>query len=116
MASKPDYYKTLGVSKNATADEIKKAFRMLARTNHPDAGGDEGRSDKSAREALTIEADVADFGASIGEVLSDYIRIEDDERYGDASDEHREKMLNREDDPLPYFLRALIHIQNEFLF
>ena len=42
MANKPDYYKTLGVSKDATADEIKKAFRKLARTNHPDAGGDEG--------------------------------------------------------------------------
>ena len=41
MANKPDYYKTLGVSKNATADEIKKAFRKLARENHPDAGGDE---------------------------------------------------------------------------
>ena len=41
MANKPDYYKTLGVSKNATADEIKKAYRKLARENHPDAGGDE---------------------------------------------------------------------------
>ena len=40
MASKPDYYKTLGVSKDATADEIKKAFRKLAREHHPDAGGD----------------------------------------------------------------------------
>ena len=41
MANKPDYYKTLGVSKNATADEIKKAYRKLARENHPDAGGNE---------------------------------------------------------------------------
>jgi curved DNA-binding protein len=31
-----DYYKTLGVSKNATADEIKKGYRKLARKHHPD--------------------------------------------------------------------------------
>ena len=31
-----DYYKTLGVDKNATADDIKKAYRKLARKHHPD--------------------------------------------------------------------------------
>jgi molecular chaperone DnaJ len=36
MAGRPDYYKTLGVGKNATDDEIKKAYRKLARQYHPD--------------------------------------------------------------------------------
>ena len=35
-----DYYTTLGVAKNATPDEIKKAYRRLASQHHPDKGGD----------------------------------------------------------------------------
>ncbi len=36
MATKRDYYQVLGVSKNSTLDEIKKAYRGLARKHHPD--------------------------------------------------------------------------------
>lgn len=36
-----DYYKTLGVDKNASKEEIKQAFRKLAHQHHPDKGGDE---------------------------------------------------------------------------
>ncbi len=35
-----DYYQILGVDKNATEDEIKRAFRKLAQEYHPDKGGD----------------------------------------------------------------------------
>lgn len=35
-----EYYDVLHVTKEATADEIKKSFRKLALKNHPDKGGD----------------------------------------------------------------------------
>jgi molecular chaperone DnaJ len=41
MATRPDYYKTLGVERKASADEIKKAYRKLARRYHPDRNPDD---------------------------------------------------------------------------
>ena len=52
----PDYYKTLSVPRNATADEIKKAYRKLARTHHPDAGGNEAKF-KEINEAYEVLSD-----------------------------------------------------------
>ncbi|MBI5078034.1 MAG: molecular chaperone DnaJ [Candidatus Yonathbacteria bacterium] len=51
-----DYYKTLGVEKNASQDEIKKAFRTLAHKYHPDKGGDEKKF-KEASEAYQVLSD-----------------------------------------------------------
>lgn len=73
MAATPDYYKTLGVSRTATADEIKKAYRKLARTHHPDAGGDEGKF-KEINEAY--------------EVLSDDKKRKLYDQYGTANENH----------------------------
>lgn len=52
--SKKDYYDTLGVDKNATQDEIKKAFRKLAHEHHPDKKGGNESKFKEANEAYGI--------------------------------------------------------------
>lgn len=55
MASKRDYYEILGVNKNATDDELKKAYRKLAKKYHPDANPD----DKAGAEAKFKEVNEA---------------------------------------------------------
>ena len=45
-----DYYKTLGVAKTASADEIKKAFRKLARQHHPDLAKDKKAAEEKFKE------------------------------------------------------------------
>jgi len=55
-----DYYKTLGVKKNASADEIKKAYRKLARKYHPDVNkGDKASEEmfKDINEAYEVLSD-----------------------------------------------------------
>lgn len=44
--SKRDYYEILGVSKNATDEEIKRSFRKLAKQYHPDVNKEEGANEK----------------------------------------------------------------------
>jgi len=56
MATKRDYYEVLGVSKDASADEIKKAFRRAATQHHPDRGGDETKF-KEINEAYEVLKD-----------------------------------------------------------
>ena len=52
-----DYYKILGVKKEASEEEVKKAFRKLAHAYHPDkSGGDEAKF-KEVSEAYSVLSD-----------------------------------------------------------
>jgi molecular chaperone DnaJ len=55
--SKRDYYEVLGVSKSASADEIKKAFRRLAVQHHPDKEGGNEDKFKELNEAYDVLKD-----------------------------------------------------------
>ena len=57
--NKRDYYEILGVDKNASADEIKSAFRKLAKKYHPDVSKEENAAEKfkEAQEAYAVLSD-----------------------------------------------------------
>ena len=55
-----DYYRELGVAKDASADDIKKAYRKIARENHPDAKPGDAKAEarfKAAGEAYGVLSD-----------------------------------------------------------
>lgn len=59
MSSKRDYYEVLGISKGASKDEIKKAYRKLARKYHPDVSQEEDSETKfkEVNEAYEVLSD-----------------------------------------------------------
>ena len=71
---KRDYYEILGVSKNATADELKKAYRKIALQYHPDRNP----GDKAAEEKFKEAAEAY-------EILSDADKKAKYDRYGHAA-------------------------------
>ncbi len=76
MANAKDYYKILGVQKNSSADDIKKAYRKLAREHHPDMVKD---SDKSSAEKRFKEINEA------YQVLSDSQKRKMYDQFGSAA-------------------------------
>lgn len=73
MPSK-DYYDTLGVSKTATADEIRKAHKKLAKKYHPDANQDDKEAERKFKEVQEAY-----------DVLSDEEKRKTYDRFGSAA-------------------------------
>lgn len=78
MAEKRDYYEVLEVAKNATADEIKKAYKKMALKWHPDRHVSDSEADKKAAEEKFKEA------AEAYEVLSDPQKRQRYDQFGHA--------------------------------
>lgn len=76
MSAKQDFYKVLGVSRDASAEEIKKAYRQMARKYHPDVNRDDPKAEDKFKEI-----------SDAYEVLSDPQKREVYDRFGpDAFD------------------------------
>ncbi|MEE0347857.1 MAG: DnaJ domain-containing protein, partial [Lachnospiraceae bacterium] len=60
MADKRDYYEVLGVSKNASDSEIKKAYRALAKKYHPDSNPGDKEAEAKFKEASEAYAVLSD--------------------------------------------------------
>src|SRR5688500_7949285 len=75
MANKQDYYEVLGVKRNAKPEEIKKAYRRLARKYHPDVNP----GDKASEERFKLTTEAHD-------VLSDPKKRSVYDRFGQYSD------------------------------
>ena len=55
VAQAADFYKTLGISRDATTKEIKKAYRSMSLQYHPDKNKEEGAAEKFAEIARAYE-------------------------------------------------------------
>ena len=72
---KKDYYKILGVAKDASVEEVKKAYRKLAHKHHPDRNkGSETESEKKFKEVTTAY-----------EILSDPEKRRKYDQFGDQA-------------------------------
>lgn len=123
-----DHYTTLGVSRDATQDEIKKAYRKLAMSHHPDKGGDitkfqeitnayETLGDPTKRSAYDNPRGPAQFNAGNGGFefnINDFFMGDMfAQAFGQAFGQHRENNFNQQHTPV-YRTRVSISLVDAY--
>ncbi len=97
-----DYYKILGVKRNATQKEIKTAYRDLAKKHHPDATGKNSDEQfKNIQEAYSTLSDPdkrSDYDACLGESVRVHIRtsVRNEHRYRSKGNSPVEPLIPRD--------------------
>jgi len=98
----PDHYATLGIQKNATLDDIKKAYRKLAVKWHPDKNHSEGSSEKFKEISHAYE------------ILSDPEKRRTYDMYGDGAFSNSNPNFSRGNNQRPFHFRSAEEIFREF--
>ena len=98
MSTKRDYYEILGVSKTATADEIKKAYRKTAIQFHPDKNPGNKEAEEKFKEATEAY-----------EVLSDGDKRARYDRFGHQGVKQNDYGHSAAHGPIRYFHARLCH-------
>ena len=63
---KRDYYEMLNVSRSASSDEIKKAYRQMALKHHPDRNPGNKEAEEKFKEAAEAYSVLPDYGSHLG--------------------------------------------------